>query len=507
MNESKIKEMFKHHNSEIIKIGCLVLLYFGTNIYLSFATDTYANFEAGFGKMAANMLYGNARVIIALIYELHYLSGLSLKSFYYISSILALAFLGAAIWIMQKILTRYLNNENQRILLSFISIVNIFIIEYFMFMEKCGFMLAILFNILGIFFIESFFRTGNKKHFGCAILSIGLAVFTYQSTIALFMILCMLFVYKYADNFKKYIFNLFYVGIAYIIPVVMSMCTLKFVFQSKRIDNGQDELVNIISDLNRDSNLKNYVYEQLKRLFIDTFKILPSYYFGIILLVVIFISVALACFGKNSMRQIVHIIFIGSASCIFSAAPMLAGGWPAMRILYPFASIIGSLVINIYVNQFEYTQRFKHKLWKITNAVVMFAVTVLLIGQYFSFNKVCIDKYKLNLADEIRSDYVGQAISDYQDNTGNIVTKIAFYQDASITYPPYPDLYCDGDLIVSSFYTSWSDISALNYYLGTDYQKIDREEKYIEYFSNKDWWRLSQEQLIFDGDTLHLCVY
>ena len=113
----------------------------------------------------------------------------------------------------------------------------------------------------------------------------------------------------------------------------------------------------------------------------------------------------------------------------------------------------------------------------------------------------------MNYADEIRSDYIGQAISDYQYNTGNIVTKIAFYHDASITYPPYPDLYCDGDLIVSSFYTDWSDISALNYYLGTDYQKTDSEEQYIEYFSNKDWWRLSQEQLIFDGDTLHLCVY
>lgn len=508
MKEPKINVALKYCNSEIIKIGCLVLLYFGTSVYLSFATDTYATFEAGFGRTAAIWLYANSRAVIALIYELHYLSGLSSESFYYISSVLALVFLAAAIWILQKILKIYLANENQRILISFISIANIYIIEYFMFLEKCAFMLSILFNILGVYHIESFLRMGKKKHLGWAILSICLAVFTYQGTVALFVILCMPFVYKYAENFKKYILNLFYVGITYSIPVVMCLCALKFVFRNNRINAEQDILTNLVSYVPENSNLKDHAYERFKHLFIDTFDILPSYFFAIILFVVVFIAMALACFGKNRIRQIVHIIFIGLASCVFSAAPILAGGGGvAMRIIYPFASLIGSLVVNICVNQFEYDQCSKHKLWKMTNTAVMLAATVLLMAQYFSFNKVYIDKYKLNFADELRSDYIGQAISDYQGNTGNIVTKIAFYHDASVTYPFYPGLYCDGDLIVSSFYMGWSDISALNYYLGTHYQKVDSEEQYIEYFSNKDWRCLSQEQLIFDGDTLHLCLY
>lgn len=188
--------------------------------------------------------------MIALIYELHYLSGLSSKSFYYFSSILTLIFLGTAIWIMQKILSVYLTNENQRIIVSFISVANIFIIEYFMFVGKCGFMLAVLFNILGIFHIELFFRLRKKKHLGWAILSVCLAVFTYQSTVTLFVIFCMPFVYKYAGYFKKYILNLFYVGIAYIIPVAASMCTFRFVFKSERLNASQDALTSMVRDLN-----------------------------------------------------------------------------------------------------------------------------------------------------------------------------------------------------------------------------------------------------------------
>ena len=66
---------------------------------------------------------------------------------------------------------------------------------------------------------------------------------------------------------------------------------------------------------------------------------------------------------------------------------------------------------------------------------------------------------------------------------------------------------CYGDLIVSAFYTSWSDIQALNYYLHSNYEKIVPSDEYMEYFASKNWNRLSQDQLLFEKDTLHICVY
>ena len=138
---------------------------------------------------------------------------------------------------------------------------------------------------------------------------------------------------------------------------------------------------------------------------------------------------------------------------------------------------------------------------------MVIAILILLTGQYLAFENIYIDKYKVNFGDELRVDYIGQAIAEYQKRTGNEITQIAFYEDSDMIYPTYPNLYYEGDLVVSFFYADWSRIYSINYYLGTDYIAAESNQKYINYFKQKDWSCLSQEQLIFDGDTLHLCVY
>ena len=91
----------------VLKVFFLVLLFFGANVFLSFSTDSYSTLSAGFHTAAQDMLERNGRPIIALIYKLHSLSGLPGISFYYISSGLALLFLGIAVWLYQKLLARY----------------------------------------------------------------------------------------------------------------------------------------------------------------------------------------------------------------------------------------------------------------------------------------------------------------------------------------------------------------------------------------------------------------
>lgn len=150
----------------VIKITVLVFLFFGANIYLSYATDSYCTLTAGFHDSAIDMMTRNGRPIIGLIYELHYLSGLSNISFYYISSALAIVFLCVSIWIYQGILEKYEIKENIRVLLAFAAIANIFIIEYFMFIEKCGFMLSILLDVIAVYWLDRFFSYRKKSSFG-----------------------------------------------------------------------------------------------------------------------------------------------------------------------------------------------------------------------------------------------------------------------------------------------------------------------------------------------------
>lgn len=480
--------------SHIAKIILLVVLYFGINLYLSFATDTYATFSTGFRGAGWDMAMRNGRPIIGAIYILYSLSGLSNESFYYISSVLALVFLTMSVWIYQEILKKYVANENIRILLSFAAIANIFIIEYFMFIEKCGFMLAVLFNVIGVYWVEKFFDTHQWKHYFFSIIAMVLATFTYQGTIALFVMLSVPFAIRSAENLKCYVLNGITIGIVYILPVLFNLLAFRFAFKNTRI-----------------TDTTNYVL-QLKAVMEGayyngkfTFNILPPNVFLIATLTVFFSAIAWNMMHEKYLR-IFNVFVIVLAACIFPTASITQGsGWWAARVVYPMASLTAVLAIDLFV---DYKETIKARLAKkFICCIALAAVFLTLFCQYFAFNKIYIDKYRLNALDEYRYQYIYQAICDYNEATGIDIKKIAFYSDAERSYKQYANLYNSGDLIVSAFLTDWSDISAMNYYLQKDYEKVAPYEKYIEYFSKKNWNCLSQEQLIFEGDTLHICVY
>ena len=58
-----------------------------------------------------------------------------------------------------------------------------------------------------------------------------------------------------------------------------------------------------------------------------------------------------------------------------------------------------------------------------------------------------------------------------------------------------------------AFDEQWSDVPLINYTNGTDYIRGEQSPQYAEYFSSRDWKTYSDDLLIFDGTTLHLCVY
>ena len=485
-----LSNLYKNRSC-IIKIVLLIMLFFGVNLYMSYATDTYSKFASGFYDAGIDMTMRNGRPIIGLIFELHHLSGLSNESFYYISSISALILLGLSIWIYQGILGKYGVGENARILLVFAGIANIFIIEYFLFIEKCGFMLSILFVVSGVYWIDKFFSEKKKRYFSLAALGMVLAILTYQSTIALFVILSIPLAMKNAENFKKYIFNGIAIGVVFVIPAIVSLFAFKFIFKSARFVESADYYSKFVG-----------VIYNIFPFAANSVNILPRFLFLLITLVTFAAAIVWAATCQRKIWRIFNVCVIVGAGCLCSTASIIQGsGWWSARTLYPLASIPAGLAIDLFVNKEEVPVNESVKKW--VRNISAAALVVLMIGQYFSFNKIYINKYRLNALDQYRYQYIGQAIREYQDDTGMEIKKVAFYTDAEL-YSPQPSNQFQ---LRSAFTADWSDFTAMNYYLHTSYKKIDPVEEYIEYFASKDWDTLSKDQLIFDGDTLHICVY
>lgn len=167
------------------------------------------------------------------------------------------------------------------------------------------------------------------------------------------------------------------------------------------------------------------------------------------------------------------------------------------------ASGVGIFLINYYIND-RISAEVK---LSIINKALAGILLCFMFVQYLSFTNIYCDKYRLNFADEIRCLEIGQAISEYEIESGNKIEEIAFYFDQDMQSPFYPGVFDDGDLVMTAFFPWDSQLNIINYYLGTDYKRGFATEAYTEYFASFDWNTFSEKQMVFEGNTLHYCVY
>ncbi len=500
----------------LVKITSMLLLFFGDAIHLKYASDTYGTFATGFYQTATSwMIPVNGRLIIGLIYIIFGVLGLSNEAAYYVSVIGGIFILGVALIVYARMLKDYGLSENKRVMLSFGAIANIFIVEYFCFVETIGYMFGILFNVFAAHCLVSYLKDKEKKSYITAIVFVLLAFFTYQGTIALFIVLVMPFAYYYSKDIKGYMANIFRIGIVYIIAVGFGVVVIKLMFSSTRTGTEFDLMSNLYHAV---GGLGRYGY--------TTFGIIPNGVFIGATLLIFAIAVYLISFSRKNLmsewsqsgsseRSItvsklkyrrLHLVFIVLACYVFSAASIFQGsGWWASRIVYPIASIVAVLVLDIYINNSD-ALALCSWLKKLIPAILI----IIMIFQYRGFNLIYDDTYKISALDKYRYSYIQEAIDEYQDMHDVVITKIAFYEDASGISAPaqYTDMY-EGTwrIMVSAFTTDWSQIEGMNYYQGTNYEAADKDPEIEAYFVSKDWTTLSAEQLIFEGDTLHVCVY
>ena len=97
-------------------------------------------------------------------------------------------------------------------------------------------------------------------------------------------------------------------------------------------------------------------------------------------------------------------------------------------------------------------------------------------------------------------------INEYQEETGIEVTNICIYVDASHAFS-YQNIFTSGDMNVSGFGPDWSDVEMINYYNGLKLVRAEKDEELQNQFAEKDWDSFNKEQVIFIGNTIHLCKF
>ncbi len=477
------------------KCFLLVLLFHGIGYKINYAVDTYYTFGRGFDFAAKDMLFRNGRPVIALIYKIFAIIRLKNENTYYCSFAMAVVCLTVAIYLYQSEFKIYIANDNLRIILTFLTISNTYIIEYFMFLEKGGFMLGILFNVIAVHYFLKYCDDPQPRYVTTSLIMVLLGIMTYQSLAGLSFVLALPIIFRKSDDKKIYTKNIFLISAIYMISALICLISFHTVFDNDRITSGS--LLH-----NGKTALKLLVGS-----YISTYSIMPKYtYISLFAMVIMFTLIRIIGIENSSERIMAFwnaLILLLSLNVLSVASVFAGASWGCPRILYLSMTGVGIFIINDFINHGELIVS-KNRINKL---VIPFIVFMLLVFNYRGFTKIYRDKYILNATDEMRCYQIGQAIKKYEIETGNKITQITFYRDLNPQAPFYPGLFDDGDLVHSGFLEYDSQLYMINYYLGTNYTHGFPDIGYLELFWHLDWTTFSDDQMVFDKDTLHYVVY
>ncbi len=490
----------KNSRVGIICSYLLVLIYFGIDRTIEYATDSYAALMMDDNWKVK--IYDNGRVLQGALYylieQLHLSSGIK----YQISYLSAFLFLGFSIFLLSRAINRYFENDILSVVTAFVTIVNPFFVEFFLFIEKGMFCFVILLNVYALYLTERIFRgdrddsegllTGrNTGRSVLVLISLLISVLMYQTLIALYVVLCLAFI---ALNTKEFIKKNIYVACMYLIPMMIAFLLAKFVFPVERL-----------SQRGSLSESFSAFFRSIKSVSTEKFSYLGGGSFSTWLMILAVIIVLFLVYERRDFMRHFLLITYETIGCIVMsfAIVFLNDSEISPRVVYTYASLFGIIIIYVIaeLKKGERQDRLNYAIKVFSFALI----GIICISEYTIFHKCFIERYRCNQADLYLCNIIGEKIKEYETATGNTVDTLCYYSDVARTWQDTGFEKTESSTRAQA--TGWSRTYSLNYYLGTDYTEGEPKSELTDYFGSLNWDTYSDEQLIFDGNTLHICIY
>lgn len=473
----------------------VTMLFFGIFIKLEYATDTYSIFNVDYNIPLKHFMQ-SGRFVTAFFWMIISVLNFGIYKAYILSFCIAIFSISLSIYKIYNILNRKINNKILCLIISILVILNAFSIELFLFFEKGTLSLSILMSIIAIEYLIEFLESNRIRNIVFSMLAMLIATFSYQGTIAIFIAIATIYVVIYSKNVISFLKNNIIVVSIYGVPAIVNFLVVNTIFSNSRVSDENNNLI--------DSLLK--IFGGMKNMVIDAYGILPKYFLLISIAVLFFILLLKIIFDKSKIKQkiidFLEILYIVTAVLFAVLVPHLLMNtesiWLVARSTYAFASIIGILYMYLL---------YKYTLTNILTKIIIFLCLSYLFVQYVGFQNVSRDHYILNYMDNYIVKQIQLKIDDYEKNTGKVVKNVIFYNDSKQRYS-YQDLMCYGDTNVSAFIPQWSISGLLNIKLDRKLAVIEMTNKpYKQYFIQKNWDYFNEEQIIFENETMNLCIF
>lgn len=172
----------------------------------------------------------------------------------------------------------------------------------------------------------------------------------------------------------------------------------------------------------------------------------------------------------------------------------------AARNTYPFAAIIGVLLLLIYLSDINVNRHIQYCF------IVM--IIILMAFQYRSFTAFERDRYIVNYMDEQFARIVRDKLNKYESENKIEVKRVGFVTKGTGASYSYPDIRISGDMNLKANFPEWAREYFIQYAIGRKFEMINIDKsEYSKYFADDSDNYFKDSHVMFDKDAMYLYIY
>ena len=386
-------------------------------------------------------------------------------------------------------------NKKKNILIAGISfsiVFNFCTVETLVFVESAVLGFSVFCSILAACVYTSDYK---GKNIYTAIL-LFLTVIAYQTSTSLFLIISLVFIaIKNKNNNVEILKNSIYTFLIYGVSMLLGLLITRFMGSYLNFVERKTTLLTI-------KEMMQTLFKYLDFVVLKNFYIKTVWYNFPIIIFLVLVFIILIIKNKQYFHILEYFVLI-ILGCILPIIPLMVipigSQYMEPRMAMIFGSLAGILLLYLITVMNAYEK-------KKIGIVISIITIVLFIMNSSYFIRSSAENLSTGYIDRNIAKAIIYNIEKYEEENNKKIKKIVFGYDASPTY------YYDGQIMLRSINgrglaTSFTVVPLIQYYSEKKYEMNISQEVINEKFSKKNWDVFSEEQLIFDKDTLYFCIY
>ncbi len=499
----KLKQLNKQNVIRYFIILGITILFCQNFLQMHYSSDTYVLYDLGYMEYPSKYFLLDGRLISTIVCYLAGILNIPIPAYIIGMDIIGIIFIATAIYLINQIIEDIIKPKKNILKLMilascFILILNQFTLEYLLFPESAVMCLGVLLNV-----IATKLMVNNPKHKYIKIFFVLLgAVFCYQGVLNMFPVFAILiYIVKQIVDTREYKikekeFFIEMIKLTIIVVIVLSICMVAIQIGTKLLNSNQDRMMHLV-DMEAVLLRGETVLEYLDELWNTTMHMLPDNT-NTIVLIISFITMVILKTKKEIIMQYILLIMVSFIICI---VPMFIFNTGICgRVNEPLTMLWGASQIILLAQSTIVNKE------KTTKFIYSFIIVSFIINNIFIMQNIT-EHIASNRVEENMGKTIKYTLEQYEQQTGNMITKFAYCYDQN------PQQYAVGirpigSLTERKLACSWSISEAINFYCNRKLEPVRMSTKiYSEKMIYKDYKEFSEEQLIFDGDTLYILVY